>query len=210
VSARPNRSIALAAAVTLAAALGGACSNGGAAAGPIRLRVQTTDATFQSTLPATLALALGTTVSAFQLGITAGGDRGIWTGVALLTRDQVLAGAATLNVTAAPDGIANVQVSGSPTLVASAGTLDVTFGHGSLSGMVTDATPAPIDSVFSGDLDVECWVPPSAFTDAGAPAAPEDGGAPGDDGGAGSGSETLQLDATFSTPACMPFRMLAP
>jgi hypothetical protein len=181
----------------IAAGLALGCTSAtGDGAGPIRLRVQTANTTFQSGLPATLDVALGTVASAFQLGLSAPSERGTWSAYALLTRDQALAGQANLAIGTTGSAAAGVQISGATTVVASTGTLDLTFGAGKIQGTATGTSSDFLDGSFAGDLAVSCWVP-AAGVDA-------SGGTFDPDGG----SEALVMDPTFATTACMPFKPL--
>jgi hypothetical protein len=176
----------------LGAVLG--CGGSGASGdppGPIRVHVQAADVDFQSTLPAELDLALGSSVTAFQFSISAVSDRGGWSAFASLSEAQVLGGEASVAVTNAAGAVGSAQITGSHPLTAVSGTLAFTFGQGKVSGSVTGATPDLVNGTFDGDLSVGCWVPASGTTSTGS-------------------SEPLVLDADFATAACAPFRVLLP
>jgi hypothetical protein len=178
--------------VTLAG-LGAACGGTGSTGdppGPIRVHIQAASTTFESGLPAELNLALGSTVSEFQFGISGVSDRGGWIALAFLSRDEILAGQATLPVTKTAGGVASVQLTGSTPLTADSGTLAFSFGRSQVSGTVTGASPDLLNGVFVGDIVVSCWVP------SGPPAA--------------DGTEPLVLDADFASASCAPFRALGP
>lgn len=161
-------------------------------AGPIRLRVEAAGVTFDSFFPARLDVVLGSTASAFEFSAAAGSDRGVWSARATLTRDQALTGLARVAVGSTALAPAQVQIAGSRLLQAESGALDVSFGQGVASGTASDASPDLLNSNFSGDLLISCWVPPSSLP----PIRPTGGG------------EALVLDAKLESAACTPFRVL--
>jgi hypothetical protein len=167
--------------------------------GPVRFRAQSAGVAFESFMPARIDVALGSAASAFELSASAASDRGVWSARATLTRDQALAGAASVEIGATALAPGQVQINGSRLLQAESGKLDVVFGQGVASGTVTGASPELLNGGFTGELLVSCWVPPSALPVASRPTA--DVGAPAD-------SEALVLDAKFETTACMPFQIL--
>jgi hypothetical protein len=175
------------------------CGGNGPPPGPIRFRAQAAGVAFESTSPAFVDVALGSTASVFELHASAGSDRGIWRVRVTLTREQTLAGIASVTVGTSELGPANVQITGSRPLIAEIGMVDVSFGQGTTSGTVTGTSPELLDGTFSGELLPSCWVPPSALAGAG----PADGGATVD-----AGTETLVLDDKFVSAPCRPFQGL--
>ena len=167
--------------------------------GPIRLRAEAAGVAFASFFPARLDLVLGTAVSAFEFSASAGSDRGVWTARAALTREQAVAGVARVEVGSTAPAPGQVQIAGSRLLQADSGTLDVTFGRGVAAGVVSGASPELLNSQFSGELLLSCWVPPSALPPASGPTANLD---------APKGREALVVDAKLESAACMPFRVL--
>ena len=81
--------------------------------GPIRLHAQAANVSFESAFPAEIRLALGSTVSALDFSASANSDRGVWSARATLTREQVLAGLASVDVGSTGTALGSVQIGGS-------------------------------------------------------------------------------------------------
>lgn len=98
---------------------------------------------------------------------------------------------------------ADLTVDGSAAgLPSHGGTIELHFGHGTMTGAVRDASPAELDATFSGAFGVSCLVPHFAFVAAGG----KTGGYTID--GATGLDDGLVEDGEMITPACAPFRPL--
>jgi len=167
-----------------------ACDTSDSTPAPIVFRAQAAGVSFESAFPAVVDLALGSNASVFTFSASATSNRGVWSVHATLTREQVFAGAVSLDLGSSTSALAAAQINGSTRLQADTGKLDVSFGQGLAAGSVTMASPDQLNSTFSGTLAVECLVPASAGTQ------PSDG------------SEALVMDVGFESEACMPFAIL--
>lgn len=163
---------------------------------PTKLRFRSVDGTlFTSGLAAELRIALGSPAF-YDLGLSAvSGNGDGWSATARLTRDQVLAGSASLGVAALGDGTARVQRSGSNATTATGGKLDVTISRAKIEGLVDVDPPQQLNGQATGDISVTCWVPAQ--------------GQSRPTGGSEIGGDALVKDEDFRTDGCAPFKSVA-
>jgi len=168
---------------------------------PTRLRIETQGGHFEGPSPAELNAYLFSTPM-YQLSFEAGDGHSTWVAVLHLSRDQALAGHASVPISAGvlSEGQGSVQLVGGALVEATSGSVDFSLSAGRASGSA-EVAPAALSGSFDGELGVSCWVPPSRLP----PAASAAGGTDPTDG-----TEVLIVDQGFTTPECQPFRALVP
>src|ERR1700690_4096618 len=179
-------------AVIAAGAFGcGASGSSVDSVGPTRLQIDTQGGHFEGPFPAQLNSYLSS-VPTYQLSFEAGDGQRTWVAVLHLSRDQALAGHASIPISAGvlSEGQGSVQLLGGTFVEAASGSVDFSLSAGRASGSVTVA-PTALSGSFDGEFSVSCSVPPSDLP----PSATAAGGtAP------TAGSEVLIVDQGFTTP----------
>jgi hypothetical protein len=183
-----------------AAGCGGSVSSGSGVA-PTRFQIDTQGGHFEGPFPAELEAYLSSAPT-YQLSFEAGDGQRTWGAVLHLSRDQALAGHASIPIAAGvlSEGQGSVQLLGGAFVEAMSGSVDFSLSAGRASGSA-DVAPTALSGSFDGEFSVSCWVPPSHLP----PSASAAGGVTPTDG-----TEVLIADQGFTTPECQPFRALVP
>jgi hypothetical protein len=185
----------------LALCLGIGCSsqiNGGLdMAAPLVLELDAMGSSYQSYQPAQLHAALGTPTQT-TFGFMVSNGTGSISVIGRIAPADLGSENVHLSVTNGPlgDGLANAQVSGVTEVPAlEDAVVQLHFAPNTVSGTLTPVASAPW--TLTGELSVECSVPPATLPPSERPTGGIDG------------AGALSTDAAFTTPACAPLRALA-
>jgi hypothetical protein len=170
---------------------------------PTRLQIDSPSGHFAGPFPAQLDATFSSTPT-FRLTFVAGDGQRTWGASLNLSREQALAGHASIPISAGvlAEGEGSVQlIEGAFDVVAAiSGKVDFAVSGGRAWGSA-EVVPAGLSGSFDGAFSVSCTVPVSRLP----PSATAMGGVNPSDG-----VEVLMADQGFTTPECQPFRALVP